>query len=132
MSVAWSTLPDADVLAGRDLVGGVVLEHHAELAAQLLRVVLADIEAVDQDLARVRVVEAAQQLDDRRLAGAVASDQRHRLPRLDGEGDVVQGRGVAVRVGYVTLRNSIPCWKGRRTGTGFSGAWIFGCRSSRS
>ena len=81
---------DADVLAGRDLIGGVVLEHHPELTAQLDRVVLPHVAAVDEDLPFIGVVEATQQLHHRRLAGAVASDQGDGLSRLDGERDVVQ------------------------------------------
>ncbi len=82
---------DADVVRGGELVGRVVLEHDAELPTDLRRVVRADIPTVDQDLTFGRVVEPPQQLDHGRFAGAIATDQRNRLARLDGEREIAQG-----------------------------------------
>ena len=45
--------------------------------------VLADVDAVEQHRAAVRVVEARQQADQRRLAAARAADDRHGLARRD-------------------------------------------------
>ena len=76
---------EPDVLRGRRLVVDVVLEHRADLRAQLVGIEVADVDAVDQDPALDRVVEAADELEQRRLAGAVAADDRQGLPRLDRE-----------------------------------------------
>ena len=104
-------VPDADVLADRQLVGGVVLEHHRELAAQFRRVVLPDVDAVDQDLAFVRVVESAEELDDGRLARAVAADEGDRLARADREADIRErgdaGAGVPFDEGLAALLNGL-------------------------
>ena len=49
------------------------------LARSANEVVLAQIVAVEQDAAFVGIVEARQQLDERRLAGAVLADERQHL-----------------------------------------------------
>ena len=46
--------------------------------------------AVDQDLAFVRAVDAGQDLDEGRFAGAVLADQRGDLARIEGDADVVE------------------------------------------
>ena len=51
---------------------------------------LAHVDAVDLDRARLRVVEAAQQLGERRLAGAVLPDDRDRRPGRDGQIEVLE------------------------------------------
>ena len=50
-----------------------------------------DVAAVEQDRARGRREEAADQIEERRLAGAVGADHGAQLARLDGERDVVDG-----------------------------------------
>ena len=47
-----------------------VLEDHAERAAQVVAGHLAGVDAVDRDPPAVDLVEAHQQVDERRLAGA--------------------------------------------------------------
>ncbi len=78
---------DGDVLAGGQVVAHEVLEDDADVAAQRGEVVIAQVAAVEQDPALVRVVEPRQELDQRRLAGAVLADQRQHLagPQLEGE-----------------------------------------------
>ena len=46
--------------------------------------------AVERDLAGVRLVDAGQDLDQRRLAGAVLADQRGDLAGIEREADIVQ------------------------------------------
>ncbi len=67
------------------MVAHEVLEDHADVRAQRVQVVLAQVVAVEQDAALVGVVEARQQLDQRGLAGAVLADQRQHLARLQRE-----------------------------------------------
>ena len=57
------------------------------LRAQLVEVVLAEVVAVEQDAALVRIVEPGEQLDQRRLARAVLADQRQHLARREREGE---------------------------------------------
>ena len=50
-----------------------------------------DVLAVEDDPARGRLVDAADQVEDRRLAGAVRADDREDLALLHVEADVVDG-----------------------------------------
>ena len=50
-------------------------KHQTEMAAQLLFVPLADVDAVDENRAALDVVEAAERRDDRGLAAAGGADQ---------------------------------------------------------
>ena len=55
-----------------------------------MQVPVAHVDAVDQHAAALHVVEAVEQLDDRRLAGAGGTDDGDLLARLDDEGHVAQ------------------------------------------
>ena len=56
---------------------------------------LAQVDAVDLDRAGLRVVEPAEQLGERRLAGAVLSDDRQRRPGGNREVEAVEHRTAA-------------------------------------
>ena len=107
--VAVGRLGRGDHAVGRGLaqaVGQVVvngpaeqeglLEDHADLPAQVAGVDLADVQAVDQDSPLVHVVEAGQEVDDRRLARAALAHDADPLARLDPETDALENRLVAV------------------------------------
>ena len=68
------------------------MQHHPEPLAQQRRGQLPDVDAIEQDAAGLRFVEAAEQADDGCLAGAGGSDDRHMLPRIDAKAEVVQDR----------------------------------------
>jgi len=89
----------ADVLADAQLVAGEVLEDDADAAAQGQLVPLLQVAAVEVDVAGGGGVEAGEQLDQGRLAGAVLADEREGLAVAQGEGDGVEGGGVGARVG---------------------------------
>lgn len=59
-----------------------VLQHHAELVAQLVTGHRGDVHAVDRDLAALHVVEALEQVHQRGLAGAGGPDDGDLLTRL--------------------------------------------------
>ena len=67
-----------------------VLQDDAELAAQGVRVELAEVDAVKQDLAALDFVETQKQLDDGGFAGAGVADDGDGLARADVEGDIAQ------------------------------------------
>ena len=69
-----------------------VLEHHAEPAAQRAPLRLPEIDAVDPNRAAVDVVEAHQQVHERRLAGTGRTDDRDHLSRRDVERQVLDHR----------------------------------------
>nr|GFA28922.1 hypothetical protein [Tanacetum cinerariifolium] len=65
-----------------------VLQHHANLAAQLAEVVLAQVLAIDQDAAFLDVVEAAQQVDNAGFARAGGPHEGDGLAGLHVEADL--------------------------------------------
>ena len=79
---------EGDVLGDRAAEQEALLGDDPEPAAQRVRVELADVDAVDQDPPALRVVEAGDQLRQRRLAGAGLADQRDRLAGQDPQVDV--------------------------------------------
>ena len=74
-----------------------LLEHHAQLAAQVDQPQRRQRHPAEAQLALLRVVEARQEQPDRGLARTRRPDQRERLPRRDGEADPVEHR-LAARV----------------------------------
>ena len=91
-------------LAERDVVAQLaeeqvgVLQHKANAGAQIGRVVLADVDAVDQDAALLRLIEAEQQAADRRLARADAADDADALAGRDLERNLLERVLGSVRV----------------------------------
>ena len=77
---------ERDVLADRGGEQEALLRHDAELAAQRAHLHVAQVVAVDADRALAGVVEARQQLDERRLARARVPDERDGLPGGDRRG----------------------------------------------
>ena len=67
---------EADVVGDRAREQERVLQHDAELAAVRAQVELAQVDAVGQDRALERVVEAGDELGERRLAAARLADER--------------------------------------------------------
>ena len=80
----------ADVLhdGARKQVG--ILQHDAQRAAQIGLLDLVDVDAVVADLAVGDVVEAVDEVCDRRLARARSSHEGDLLPRLRVQADIVQ------------------------------------------
>ena len=83
--------PEGDVAGDRVGEEKRLLRHEADRAAQAAERDLADVDAADRHGARRRLVQPRQQVDQRRLAGAGAADERDRLARLDAEADVASG-----------------------------------------
>ncbi len=74
-----------------------VLRHHADRGAQRILRRPGDILSVDQDAALLQVVEAEQQIGQRRLARAGTPDEPHLLARPDGEIQVIDHGAAAHR-----------------------------------
>ena len=87
-----------------DVVGHRVVEQvhmlgdQGVLLAQLAQAIFTDVDAVQQDLPLLDIIETGQQAGDGALARAGAPHQGHRFTRLDLEADVVQRRGILGRV----------------------------------
>ena len=67
-----------------------LLQHDRELVAQVGEAVVAQVDAVEQDRARGRVVEAREQAHERRLAAPVRPAMPTRAPGVDVERDVAR------------------------------------------
>ncbi len=91
-----------DVLAHRAIEQEHVLRDPADLAAQPVQRITGEVAAVETDLSLRGLVEAQQQLDQRRLATAGRTDQRERLSRAYLEIDAAQHLG-AVRIRKVEI-----------------------------
>src|SRR5712664_2705800 len=67
-----------------------VLKNDAEQAAQVLEIDFADVDAVEQDLAALNVIEAKKERDERGFAGAGVADDGEGLAGLDAERDITE------------------------------------------
>ena len=74
-----------------------LLRHHRDPLADVGRVGVAQVDAVEQHAAGLRIVEALGELEDRRLARARRADDRKPLARLHGEAEIVERRGFGPR-----------------------------------
>jgi hypothetical protein len=90
---------DAHRLTRRQFEADEVLEARRDPAAPVAVPQAAHRHPVDQDLARGRRVEPAQQLDQRALAGAVLAHDGDGRAGLELEVDLAQDRRLGVRVG---------------------------------
>ena len=79
-----------DVVADAQVVVNVILEDHADLALPGDRIELLEIDPVQGDRPLLGIVEAAEQLDQRRFAGTVFADQGDHFSRPQLEIDLVQ------------------------------------------
>src|SRR5439155_25376318 len=68
-----------------------LLQEERDVLAQRLHPQVAKIMAVESDLSRVRVIEAQQELGDRRFARAARSDESHGLARFNAKTDLGEG-----------------------------------------
>src|SRR5438876_580723 len=83
------------IVVQRQLEADEVLKDGGDAGAPRPEVKMAKVDAVDFDGPRLRVVEAAQQLGERRLSGSVLADDRDRRPGGDGEFEMLEHRRAA-------------------------------------
>ena len=83
---------DGDVFAHAALEQPVVLQHHADLSAQLRGIDQGDVDAVDQHPALLGCVQSLHQPRQRALARARTAHDAHHLAGLDVEAEALQGR----------------------------------------
>ena len=92
-----------DVLAdGTREQEGLLLDDADLLAQEVARIVL-QLDAVQGQAAAGIVVEAGQQVDQRRLARAGGTQQGHDLAGLAAEADILQHRAVRHRTGKADI-----------------------------
>ena len=71
---------------------------------------VAEVDAIDLDRAALRIVEPAQQLRERGLAGAVLADDRERRTGGNREVEAIEHRPVAARVRKRDVAEAdLPC-----------------------
>ena len=105
-------LAEPNVLADGRLVADEILEDHADAPAQVVEVVLLEVDAVEQDASLGRIIEPREQFDQGRLAGAVRSYQRELLARRDTQVHVMERPILATRVaeGDATELDALADW----------------------
>jgi len=105
---------ETDVVADGEVVVDEVLEDRREAAAPAADRVLGKVAPVDGDPPALRLVEPREELDERRLAGAVQPDDRERASGLDRQVELAQHGGATVAVGEAhALEADLPA---RRAG----------------
>ncbi len=122
--IADRRVAKANVVGNRSGEQVDVLQHQAEQPAQLVERQLADVDAVDENPPAADVVEAQQQVDQRRLAGARGADDADALAGPDLERHVLEN--VVRRRCRRTRRGRRRCGRGRLRGSGL-GARGSGC-----
>ena len=90
-------LSESYVFAGGEIEAHEVLKDDSHLSAQAVRVVLAEVFAVEQDTAFCGVVEAHHEFDQGRLAGPIFSDQGNGFSGTQVAGEILED--IAVRAG---------------------------------
>ena len=79
----------ADILHDRSRKQVGVLKNHGDVAAQLVPLNMADINAVDGDGPALDIVEAVDEVRDRRLSGSRGTHEGDLLPRPRVEADIL-------------------------------------------
>ncbi len=98
----------ADVVHHRVAKEETVLQHHADLPAQRVELNVAHVDAVDRHLAAGHVVEAGQQVDQRRLARARWPDDGDGLARCGHQVDALEHRFARLVFGHHLLEDHPP------------------------
>ncbi len=88
-----------DVFARGHFVAHEVLKDDADLGVQIGQVVFAQVDAIEQNLAFGRIVEARDQLDDGGLSLAVLADQSHALSGAEREIEIAENAPVRAWIG---------------------------------
>ncbi len=88
-----------DILAQGQLEADKVLEDRGDSAPPTARLKAAQVNSVNLDRPVVGVIETAEQLGERGLAGAVLTDDRQRGADLHGEVQPGEDRAPTARVG---------------------------------
>src|SRR5438105_12915683 len=91
-SRTWDSV--GDVFGDRAVVDFDLLWHVADAAAEIFDAHFAKIDIVDADRTRSRIIEAAEELGERRFAAADLADDADRLPGFNHEIYLVECRGV--------------------------------------
>ena len=89
---------DADVLVEAQVIADEVLENDANRAAHRLEIVVTQIDPIEQNAPFRRIIQPCEQLDERRLPGAVLANEGDALARMQAEVHMPQRPGVAAGV----------------------------------
>ncbi len=89
---------ECDIRADRVIEEDDFLTHERDLFAQALELVFAHIVTIHANRAFIDIIEARQQIHERRLAAAGAPDDGDHLPCFDPERDVFERRALARRI----------------------------------
>ena len=100
--IGGSRLAVTDILFDGATEDVILLQDEADVVAQILRVVLLQVVSVEQDAARLRLVELVKQVDDGRFASAREAHESRNLVGLDVHIDVPKCLG-AIGIGEIDV-----------------------------
>src|SRR5437868_8288356 len=113
-------LADGDVLVEAHVVAYEVLKDHTDRLTNRREIVVAQITAVEKNAALGWIVQATEQLDERRFAGAVEPNESNALSRPEGQRNMPNGPPITTRIGEsdVLEHEAVAnrAWHGRRPG----------------
>src|SRR5579864_6154299 len=90
---------DCNVFARSHLIAHEILEDDADLAIKIFEVILAQVDAIEQDLAFGGIVQASDQFDNGGLALAVFADEGHAFAGANMEVQSIENEARASRIG---------------------------------
>ena len=91
-----------DVFLDGAIENMVLLKHQADVLAQVLGVILAQVDAIKGNRAQLRLIELVQQVDDGALARTRKTHQSRDFVRLNGHIDIEKGL-IAIRIREVDV-----------------------------
>src|SRR5689334_19032479 len=89
---------DGDVFARGHLIAHEVLKYDADFAIEIVQVVFAKVDSIEQDLSFDRIVEPGQEFDDRRLALAVFANKCDALSGPQNEIQAIEDEAGTSRI----------------------------------
>src|SRR5580704_18830330 len=100
----------ADIFGGRHVIAHEILKDSSDLVPQRVQVIIAKIDAIQENFAFRWVIEPGEKLGERRFSLPVFPDQRNPLVWLDHEINAAQNRlGIpGIREGNISKLDSAP------------------------
>src|SRR5213079_142421 len=111
-----SPIAQADVFHYGRVIADGLLEHNSDQTPEILSRQVAQIDAVNLNAAPLRIVQTAEELDQRALAGAVRADNSHDLPCRYREIEIIKRHAIASGIAKADLMKTDSLAQGERRG----------------
>src|SRR5579862_2355037 len=109
---------DSDVIGGGHFIAHIVLKNDSDLAMEILDLVVAQVNAIQENTARCGIVQACEKFDQCRFSLAIFSDERHTFPLLQAKVELIENlvAGAGIGEGHITKLKAVA--NGARGGQG--------------